>query len=173
MAVKKKIKDIPKRRGPKPKGKVGITWSENFAYAIGLICSDGCVYNNNRHVSLTSLDIEQLHNFNKALNIDVKISTKKGAGGTSCTHIQFSDSLFHTFLISIGITPAKSQTIGVVKIPRKYFFDFFRGCFDGDGSFYSYYDKRWKSSFMFYFTLASASPIFLGWIRDELEKSFM
>ena len=37
-----------------------------------------------------------------------------------------------------------------VVMPKKYFFDFLRGHFDGDGSFYSYWDKRWKSSYMFY-----------------------
>lgn len=87
--------------------------------------------------------------------------------GIFCTHVQFSDVLFHQFLISIGITPAKSKTIGIIKIPKKYFFDFLRGCFDGDGSFYSYYDKRWKSSFMFYLTLASASQDFINWIRKK------
>lgn len=155
-------------RGPKPKWKLSIKWSANFAYAIGLLATDGCLYKNGRHISLTSLDVEQLNNFNKALNIDVKISTKQGIRGTFCTHVQFSDVLFHQFLISIGITPAKSKTINLIKVPKKYFFYFLRGCFDGDGSFYSYYDKRWKSSFMFYLTLASTSPQFLDWIREEL-----
>ena len=60
-------------RGAKPKGKVKIKWSPNFAYAIGLIATDGCLYKDGRHISLTSLDLEQLHNFNKALDIKVKI----------------------------------------------------------------------------------------------------
>ena len=63
-------------RGPKPKGKVKIKWSSDFAYAIGLIASDGCLYGDGRHISLTSLDIDQLENFNKALGISIKISTK-------------------------------------------------------------------------------------------------
>lgn len=168
--LNKQAVDIVKKRGPKPKGKVDIKWSSNFAYAIGLIVTDGCLYNNGRHISLTSLDVEQLVNFNKALNIKVKISTKKGINDKLCTHIQFSDVLFYQFLISIGITPAKSKTIGVIKFPKKYFFDFLRGCFDGDGSFYSYYDKRWKSSFMFYLTFASASVEFIKWIRSELKE---
>ena len=168
--VKKVLNETLRKRGPKPKGKVKIHWSANFAYAIGLIATDGCIYKNGRHISLTSLDVEQLINFNKALEIDVKISTKQGIRGIFCTHVQFSDVLFHQFLVSIGITPAKSKTINTIKVPKKYFFDFLRGCFDGDGSFYSYYDKRWKSSFMFYLTLASASMDFLSWIREELSE---
>ena len=68
------------------------------------------------------MDIEQLDNFNKALGIKVKISTKQVAIGRSCTHIQFSDALFHEFLISIGVTPAKSKTISMVDVPQNYFF---------------------------------------------------
>lgn len=160
-------------RGQKPKGKVNIKWSADFAYAIGLIATDGCLYNNGRHISLTSLDVEQLNNFNKALNIKVKISVKQTGFGKTCTHVQFSDVLFHKFLISIGITPAKSKTLSKVEIPKKYFFDFLRGCIDGDGSFYSYYDKRWKSSFMFYLSLVSASRDFIDWIRKEINERLL
>ena len=157
-------------RGPKPKGKVNIKWSPNFAYAIGLLASDGCLYNNGRHISLTSLDVEQLHNFNKALSIKVKISTKKSGYGKHCTHIQFSDVLFHRFLISIGVTPTKSKTLSKVNVPGVYFFDFLRGCFDGDGCFYSYWDPRWRSSHMFYLTFSSASLKHIEWLRGEINK---
>ena len=47
--------------------------------------------------------------------------------------IQFGDRIFYDFLISLGITPAKSKTIASLKIPEKYFADFLRGCIDGDG----------------------------------------
>ena len=55
------------------------------------------------------------------------------------------------------------------KIKKKYFFDFLRGFFDGDGSSYSYWDRRWKSSFMFYVSFTSASKDFINWIRREIE----
>ena len=73
----------------------------------------------------------------------------------------------HQFLISIGLTSAKSKTIPKLKIPKEYYVDFLRGCFDGDGSFYSYFDPRWKSSFMFYISFTSASKSFIDWIRKE------
>lgn len=49
------------------------------------------------------------------------------------------------------------------------FFDFLRGCFDGDGSMYAYWDPRWRSSYMFYVCFASASPRFLEWIQVTVE----
>ena len=157
-------------RGAKPKGKVKIKWSPNFAYAIGLIATDGCLYKDGRHISLTSLDLEQLHNFNKALDIKVKISTKRGGYVKWCGHIQFSDVLFHRFLNSIGVTSAKSKTIFKIDVPQIYFFDFLRGCLDGDGCFYSYWDTRWRSSHMFYLTFSSASLKHIEWLRKEIKE---
>jgi len=45
-----------------------------------------------------------------------------------------------------------------------------RGCFDGDGTIYSYWDKRWKSSFMFYIAFASGSLAFLSWLKEKLNQ---
>jgi hypothetical protein len=53
-------------------------------------------------------------------------------------------------------------------VPHKYFFDLLRGEFDGDGTFYSYWDTRWKSSFMFYVVFISASHDHIKWLRKEL-----
>ena len=53
-------------------------------------------------------------------------------------------------------------------VPSDYFFDFLRGFFDGDGSYNSYWDRRWKSSFMFYTKFASISGELLKWLRKEL-----
>jgi hypothetical protein len=54
---------------------------------------------------------------------------------TKAFRVQISDVDFYNFLISIGVTPAKSKTIREVKIPRDYFLDFLRGSFDCRTSF--------------------------------------
>ena len=106
----------------------------------------------------------------KALGIDVKITIKYSGNGKKYQRVQFGDVLFYDFLMSIGFTPAKSKTIGVLDIPKKYFFDFLRGSFDGDGCFYSYWDPRWRSSHMFYLTFSSASLKHIGWMRKEIDE---
>ncbi len=158
-------------RGPKPKAKVHIEWSDNFAYAIGLLASDGHMSKDGRHIDLTSKDVEQLENFMICLGISNKIGSKRSGAGLIHKRVQFGDVHFYQFLLSIGMTPTKSKTIGSLDIPRKYFFDFLRGSFDGDGSFHSYFDPRWKSSFMFYTTFASASRTHVDWIRAIIEES--
>lgn len=156
---------VKKKKGQKPKELVKIKMSSNFAYALGLIASDGCLYKDGRHVNFISKDEELVANLKKALAITIQVRQRKQNEKTYF-YIQFSDSLFHAFLKSVGIIEAKSKTIEKVIVPRKFYFDFLRGVFDGDGSFYSYYDKRWKSSFMYYLSFASASKKYIVWIQE-------
>lgn len=160
------------KRGPIPEGKVKLEWSANFAYAIGLLVTDGCMYSDYRHVALVSNDVEQLEHFLIALQIKNKIG--KHASGLKNAkqsyRVQVGDVNFINFLLSIGVTPKKSKTIGKIKLPKEYFFDFLRGCFDGDGYSYSYWDKRWRSSFMFYIGFTSASMAHIDWLRGEIES---
>jgi len=156
------------KRGPKPKKIISEKWDSNLAYAIGLLVTDGCMSKTGHLIDLTSKDREQLLNYSRCLNIKNKIGKKNNGHGQMALRIQFRNVFFYKFLIKIGITPAKSKTLGPLKIPDKYFFDFLRGCFDGDGYTYSYWDKRWKSSFMFYIGFASASIKFVHWLQNTI-----
>ncbi len=84
------------------------------------------------------------------------------------TRIQFGDVMLYRFLVDIGLMPNKTKIIGAIDVPDKYFFDFLRGSLDGDGSFYSYRDPRWSSSFMYYLSFVSASRAHIEWLRATL-----
>ncbi len=157
------------KRGPKPKGKVKIQWSPNFAYAIGLLVSDGNLSPDGRHIVFVSKDKDQLLNFMNALQIQVAIGRVVSIDNL-VKRVQFGDILFYHFLLEIGLMPNKSKNIGKIEVPAEYFFDFLRGTFDGDGCTYSYFDPRWRSSFMFYTTFVSASETHILWIREEIHK---
>jgi len=154
------------KRGPKPKSKVKLEWSSQFAYAIGLLASDGNLSPDGRHINFTSKDVELVQLFADSLAITVSFGKKgRGEGGGKKYYVvQFSDVLFYQFLLELGLTPNKSKTLGEINIPPKYFFDFLRGSFDGDGCTHSYYDKRWRSSFMFYTIFVSASQLHIDWL---------
>jgi hypothetical protein len=151
-----------------------MKWTSDLAYVVGLIAADGNLSNDGRHLILVSKDLEQLDNFSRILGIRSVVKTKKsGYTGKSDNYfLQFSDVKFYRFLISLGLTPNKSKNLGKLDIPDKYFVDFVRGCLDGDGFTYSYWDKRWKSSFMFYSGLTSASPKFLEWVKNKISELF-
>ena len=156
------------RRGPKPK--IEVLWTPEVAYAVGLIAADGCLSPDGRHLSLVSKDIEQILNLKYCLGLRARLGVH--SPGKVCRalyyRIQWGDITFYRFLLDVGLTKNKSQTIGHLKVPDTYFFDFLRGSFDGDGSFYSYYDQRWPRSFMFYLEFISASETHVSWIRERL-----
>lgn len=153
------------------RNKIDIKWSSNFAYVIGLMATDGNISPDGRHFDFTSKDRDQLINFMNCLKIKVKIGYKtSGYSKKKTTRIQFGSVKLYKFLLGIGMTPAKTKTIGALNIPDKYLFDFLRGHLDGDGCFYSYWDKRWKSSYMFYTVFVSASGEHINWIREIIDK---
>lgn len=155
----------------KPLGKVKVEWSPEFAYALGLLATDGNLSSNGRQFDLTSNDREQIENFRRCLRLDNAIGRKASGTSTKTSfRIQFGDILFYNFLLSIGLTAHKSKTIGVLNISDEFFFDFLRGHLDGDGSFHSYWDPRWRSSFMFYTIFVSASKKHIDWLRETIQR---
>jgi len=154
----------------KPLNKIKISWSPKFAYAIGLITSDGCLSSDRSHIIFKSIDKELVENIKIALLLKNKIgrSARGGEKIKKYFNIQFGDKVFYQFLNKIGLKSAKSKTIKKVKIPDKFFVDFLRGLFDGDGTFYSFWDKRWPNSFVFQISFASASLDFLKWLKFKL-----
>jgi len=154
--------------GMKPLGKVKIEWSPEFAYAIGLLVTDGCLSKDGRHMILVSKDREMIENFRKCLGLQNSIGFHSSGSGKQNFRIQFGDVNFYSFLVTIGLEPNKSKILTEIAIPDEYFFDFLRGHHDGDGTFYSYWDPRWRSSFMFYTVFISASERHVLWVREEI-----
>lgn len=111
-----------------------------------------------------------MENFKRALDLDSAIMPHARGGEVEKKYFQlsFSDKTFHEYLQAIGLTPKKSKTIQSVAVPDKYFIDFLRGLFDGDGSFYTFWDTRWPNSFGYKITIASASKDFVEWLKEKL-----
>src|SRR3989339_1320183 len=103
-----------------------MVWTANFAYVVGLICSDGSLSKDGRHLDFTSKDIEQIENFRKILKLNNKIRLKNSGSNRLKKYysIQFGDVKLYRFLVSIGITANKSKTIYEIEIPDKYFIDY-------------------------------------------------
>jgi len=149
--------------------RIKTEWSPQFSYAIGLLATDGNLSPDGRHIDLTSKDEEQLTNFMKCVGVEAKIGYKtSGFSGKKVPRIQIGDVNFYRFLLGIGLMPNKSKTLSKLLIPDKYFLDFLRGHFDGDGTFYSYWDSRWKNSFMCYTVFLSASKAHIIWLQERL-----
>lgn len=149
-----------------------ISWSSNFAYAVGLITTDGNLSPDGRHFDFTSNDIELIETFKKCLNITNKISKKKSTytNKYSAFRIQFGNVTLYKFLLEIGLMPNKSKKLKSLDIPDKFLFDFLRGHLDGDGSIKKYYDPVYKNSKRLYVNFLSASLPHILWIQKRIKK---
>jgi hypothetical protein len=153
----------------KRRGKVNTTWSASLAYVIGIFASDGNLSPDKRHLNVTSKDEEIVLRVKSLLKLNNKIGKKARGGSVEKKYyvLQFGDVNFYNFLLSIGLTPAKSKTIGEISIPPAFFADFLRGCMDGDGSI-GYNTHPQSRNLQWKIRLCSASPTFLEWIRTRI-----
>jgi hypothetical protein len=149
-----------------------MNWTKKLAYCIGLLLADGHLSKDGRHIDLTSKDIEQLETFKKCLNIHVKIGSKSTGrpGEDRIPRIQFGDVKLYRWLLRIGFVQQKTYTIGSLRIPDHFFSHFLRGFYDGDGCSYSYFDPRWRSSFMFYTSFVAKSEKNIKWLRRNIKR---
>ena len=156
---------------------IEFTWSPKLAYAIGLITTDGNLSKDRRHIVLRSSDLEQLENFRSCLKLSNKIGTPKVSGQYGkrvCYRIQFGDVQFYQWLLKIGLSPAKTYTLGPVNVPDEFFRDFLRGHLDGDGSISIYQDKYNTAKHADYIYLRllvrfiSASRAHIEWVRANI-----
>jgi LAGLIDADG-like domain len=146
-------------------------WSPEMAYVVGLMATDGNLSRRRWGLSLASNDTDLLETVRRLLHLRNGITPYTDC---RCYHIQWRDRRFYNWLISIGLTPAKSLTLGPLEIPDEYFEDFFRGCLDGDGTLLVYTDRYHtakRESYVYdrlYVALYSASVPFLNWLQGRL-----
>ena len=145
-------------------------WTPKLAYVVGLITTDGCLSPDGRHLTFTSCDKQLIETFKKIL----KLKNKIGKTETRALRIQFGNIQFYKWLLSIGLTPAKSHTIDKIIIPKEFFRDFVRGHLDGDGSITVFMDKynTYKNPKYIYkrlfIRLVSASKEHILWLQKIL-----
>ena len=144
---------------------------EDLWYLVGLIATDGNLSSDGRHIDITAKDAEFLKDLKMTLGLDNKVGVKRNGSGV-CWHIQFANRNFYDFLLSIGLTPKKSLTLGELKVPTKWFSDFVRGVIDGDGSIRKWIHpsngvEQWS------LRIYSAAPLFLSWLEQRVEKHFL
>ena len=162
-----------------PKAKLpdkDFEWSPKLAYVIGLLTTDGNLSKDGRHINFTSKDKELIETFRKCMQLNNRIGRKSSG---SCAEkkyyqINFGNVVFYRWLQRIGLTPHKTGTLGVLKIPNEYFADFLRGHLDGDGDIDTYKDyyntfKNPKYIYDRIFTrFRSVSKNHIEWIRAKI-----
>lgn len=116
-----------------------------MSYILGYIVADGCIavrkdrIKNSHTLNITSADKEHLYKIRKKLNSEHAISVKPNGNKIyKVFQLQIANPTIVNDLMQLGILPRKTRNLNPIKIPKKYFPDFVRGFFDGDGSVYIY-----------------------------------
>ena len=145
------ITKIWRENGKKGKSKNKYKFNENYfeqidtkdkAYFLGLIASDGCIYNRNKgksqswiNLSLQENDFYILELFKKYLNFKKPLTFVKREGDKlkNVYLIQIVSDEMAKDLLKYNITERKTYTYTPL-ILQQYMSHFIRGYFDGDGS---------------------------------------
>ncbi len=124
------------------------SWSSEMSYVLGLIVADGCLCikrtkkdkNKQFALDITCKDYDLLEKIRKVMGARQKISLKFSGRDKKEMYyrLQIGYQKICKDLLKLGIVPRKSYQPFVIKVPQKYFSDFVRGFFDGDGTVYIY-----------------------------------
>ena len=111
--------------------------TDNKAYVIGLLASDGCLYKRENHQGLIQLSLQKVdEQILKDILIDFKSNYPINTTDKMCSFSITNDKAFNR-LNEIGLHPKKTWTIDIKEIlsniPKEHWRGFFRGYFDGDG----------------------------------------
>jgi len=124
-------------------------WTPKMSYVLGFVVADGCIGVKrirkkdgikNYYFNITTKDKPHLENIKKAMNAQQKIYSKSSGYTKRKDYyfIQIGHQEICKDLLRLGIRPRKTHNLEPIKIPNKYFSDFVRGFFDGDGTVYIY-----------------------------------
>jgi len=152
------------------------TWTPEMAYVLGFFAADGSMLRNGRgahFVEFTVVDRIVLEHIQQYTNSSHRISTRERGGNTKTAYrLQIGSKEWFTDLSRLGFTQHKSKTLQFPSVPRKYFSDFVRGYFDGDGCVYfgeHYAKDRGKMRFVFTTSFTCGNRTFL----EELHASLL
>lgn len=151
--------------------------TEEKAYWLGFLFADGCVRKTKSGsqlvLKLSVKDEEHLKLFKSNINSEHKIDyyqnktvSKKGTLSTSdnCV-IRINSNKLIEDIINQGCTPRKTFTIDKPTIDEKFYKDFIRGYYDGDGNFF--YSEKTKMSVV---TIVCASEKFREFLIEVISK---
>jgi hypothetical protein len=129
ITARRRLRDlgIPARpRGPIPAWwtstgpRTQPLWTTDLAWIVGLIATDGNLSRDRWGLALSSKDVDLLDTARRCLGLNNSITQYSNG---RCYHIQWRDRVFYDWLLGLGLTPAKSLTLGPLAIPDDYFAD--------------------------------------------------
>ena len=148
-----------------------------MAYVLGFFAADGYLTHNKRGADFWSIqitDLPLLRLIRKSVESDHKIGVRERPKNESTLYrLQIGSKEMCNDLRMLGFGERKTKTLAVPNVPERYFADFVRGYFDGDGNiWFGVIHKERKTSHLTLLTaLTSCSEPFLRNIQERLNVS--
>lgn len=149
-----------------------------MAYVLGFFAADGSMLCNNRgahFIEFTITDRIVLEYIQRVTNSTHKISERplRKSSYKAAYRLQIGSKEWFMDLAGLGFMQNKSKVLPLPKVPKKYFGDFVRGYFDGDGCVYfkrlKYADRK-NPRLVFLTLFTSGSRPFLAALWAALVK---
>src|SRR3989338_4256342 len=153
-------------------------WSPEMAYVLGFFAADGSMIENKRgahFIDFTITDLIVLEQIQKAIALTHKIQTRvrRNVKHKIQYRIQVGSKEWFKDLSALGFMQNKSKKLLFPNVPEKYFGDFVRGYFDGDGCVYfnklKFADRK-KPRLILLTLFTSGSKQFLSSLWTELQS---
>jgi len=147
-----------------------------MAYVLGFFAADGYITVNKRGGQFWCIQITDeglLRQIKKTIEAEHKISVRKGSGNTSALYrLQIGSIEMCDDLRKLGFDERKTKSLVVPNVPQKFFPDFVRGYFDGDGNVWIGYvhKDRVKKLRTIRTVFTSCSLSFLTTVKQRLER---
>lgn len=152
------------------------TWTAALAYVVGLLATDGCLISGRTQIAFVSKDRGQCETLLRLLHRSNTIRETTGRFGTRAYRVQFGDAALYRWLLSIGLSPRKSLTLGAIDVPDEHLLALTRGLLDGDGTVLNHtYRADTRAPRPYYWEylqtrFVSASRAHLAWLAAALER---
>jgi hypothetical protein len=114
-------------------------WSRDMAYVLGFFAADGYITMNKRGGQFWCIQITDkklLESIKKTIEAEHKISIRlpRKIEENILYRLQIGSIEMCNDLRKLGFSERKTKSLAIPNIPQKYFSDFVRGYFDGDGN---------------------------------------
>ena len=148
-------------------------WSDEMAYVLGLVFTDGNIQTRNLkawnsekeaprgRMTISQKEPELLVKVRELMGCNAKLTyqPQRGIAGELYT-LQITNSEILADLLRLGVTPNKSRDMQCPTVPSGYLRHFIRGCWDGDGHI-----SEKKASFV------SGTLTFVEAMKEALENA--
>ncbi len=148
-----------------------------MAYVLGFFAADGCITVNKRGGQFWCVQITDkglLEQIKKVVQSDHKIGVRlHNSGKSSIYRLQIGSIEMCEDLRKLGFSERKTKSLIVPKVPQRYFSDFVRGYFDGDGNVWVgvVHKERVTQTLVIQVAFTSCSELFLKAFRQRLNAS--